>query len=220
MSDELMEYVKKLSFKSMKMYYGFLVTLFLLLLLLLVCQSSGEVLLFTVSISAVYILLIYLIEHSRRKRGRELIKELFNQLSPSQQNDLLKQLKDTSKEQWRSGFVATPEITLYTNGHGVHGILNKNILWAYEKIDIMFPLFRFYSLYLYTRYHQKYICEVGMCPVWSGRKKEDFVINAVWQLRKYYPGIISGYSKELYKLYNNNIGEMEKAYAERADEAQ
>lgn len=219
MTDELMGYVKKLSFKSMKVYYGLLVTLGLLLLLMLVCRASWESVLFTASLSAVYALIIYAMEHSRRKSARELIKGLFNGLSPEQQNALIKQLRETSREQWRSGFVATPEITFFTNAHGVHAILNSNILWAYERIDIMFPLFRYYSIYLYTMYHQKNICEVGMCPLWSGRKQEDFVINAVWELRKYYPGIISGYDRDLYKMYNNNIGEMKKAYAERAEKA-
>ncbi|RGY99851.1 hypothetical protein [Clostridium sp. AM58-1XD] len=218
MNEELLGYVKKMSVKSMKIYYGLLVCLALLFGIMLLCRAPGIYLLFCGAVSVLYIAIIYAIEHSRRKSARENIDRLFGRLSMDEQHEVMEKLREMPDEQWKAGFAATPEITFFTNGHGVHAIPTSTILWAYEKIDIMVPLFKYYSVYMYTEDGEKHNCEVGMCPIWGGRDQDDIVTNAVWSLQRYYPGIISGYSRDMYRMFTRDIEAVKQMYRDREEQ--
>lgn len=216
MEKEFEGYLKKLAFKSMKFYYGLLGLMAFLLIVALVFTESWEIKVGIGAFCCFLVALIFLMEHSRRKKGRESIWKLYEALDVQQRQGFLDQFRNASEEYWKSGFFPSPEMTVFTNGQGVHALPSSSVLWIYKKIDIFMPVFRFYSIYMYTMSGEKYICEVGMSPIWSGRYLDDAAENGIWRLCRHYPGIIRGYSRELLKLCKGNLAEMRALYEERS----
>lgn len=220
MSDEVMNHevmgcVEKMSRKSMRFYYGISACFVVFFAIIVACGAESEYIIGIAAVCGVAILIIILMALVSRKNGREDIEILFRNLNPEQQASLVEKIRQMPKGQWKTGYFITPEITFFMNLRGVHGVRTSQILWVYKKIDIMFPLFKYSTLVIHTTRHEKFLCEIGFSPVWAGEKQEDLIASAIRQLRKYFPGIISGYSRDLYRLFSNNIGEMKKLYAER-----
>ena len=214
MSNELMKYVKKMSAKSMRLYYILLAAAILMLVVLMFCDEEKVYFLGTSAFVAAASFILYCTEHSRRKSARKEIEVWFEQQSGETKGRLLEELKAVPKRQWKRGFAATPEITFYADAHGVHGVPTDTILWVYEKIDTYFPIFRYYTFVMCTMEGRRHNWEIGMNPVWSETLR-GMALDAEFQLRELYPGIISGYTRDMVQMYLRDRNAMKERYAER-----
>lgn len=213
--DDVMKKIKVMCTKTTKIYIVLLAMCYVAFVLVLVLGASMKVLLLIAMACVVYTFVSWLIITLRWTSTKERIGKLLEQMNSPDKEQLLKEFKEAPVVQWKKGCFVSSKFIFFSNTRGVFVLPIDQVLWAYRRVDTFIPLYKYYSMYMLTMDQTRYVYEAGMSAIWSGEEMEDRVEDAIWMMKRSYPGILTGYSRDLYLLFRENFELMKQRYQER-----
>lgn len=215
MDQELQKHLNKLFFIKRKFYFNLLAAFIILYAIIIYVSESWQTIAGIGIFGTVLCLFIFVFESMRKKDGLAQVQRLYEPLTLEEKTEFLEQFRTASKKQWEVGFFSIPSIAIFVNGDGIRAIQPSQILWAYKNMHTLIPMCRTYSVDICTMNKERITCDIGSSPLWSGRDHDDAASNMIWNLCRYYPGIISGYSIDIKRKYWDDFEALKDIYRER-----